>query len=232
MEERTGPSEQMTRIEWLENQILSHGCPFCYPSHLFCSISRMFDKLREEGRLEFTAQVRPFAYPVFVVWKMLSNGKRKGRPVIDLRALDELILRDAYAPPPQSEVVGMLAGCGFISVLDATSFFYQWRLHPDCRYMMTVVSHRGQESLNIPIMGCVNSIAYVQRQIDRILRRLERARAKAYVDDIVTGSETFELTWQTSENYPTCSNSSMSLSALLRHIYGTQASTSSNSDAS
>ena len=156
-------------------------------------VDEVFDQLHKQGRLEFTSQPTPFAYPVFVVWKTLPDGKKKGRPVIDLRALNELLLRDAYAPPPQTEVVGMLAGCGFISVLDATSFFYQWRLHPTCRYMMTVVSHRGQESFNVPIMGCVNSIAYVQRQIDRILRKLERAKAKAYVDDIVTGSETFKL---------------------------------------
>ena len=38
-------------------------------------------------------------------------------------------------------------------------------------------------------MGCMNSIAYVQHQIDKILRGL--ARAKAYVDDIVTEAVTF-----------------------------------------
>ena len=115
--------------------------------------------------------------------------KRRVQPVIDLRALNEMIIGDAYASPQQSEVVEMLAGCNFISVLDATSFFYQWRLHPDYRYMMTVVSHRGQKSFNVPIMGCVNSIAYVQRQIDALLRKL-KAKAKAYLDDIITGSET------------------------------------------
>ena len=141
-------------------------------------VDEVFDKLHKQGRLEFTTQATPFAYPVFVVWKLLPNGERKGHPVIVLRAANELILRDAYAPPPQSEVVGMLAGCNFISVLDAVSFFYQWRLHPDYGYMMTVVSHRGQESFNVPMMGCVNSIAYVQRQIDALLRRLN-AKAKA-----------------------------------------------------
>ena len=40
MEEGIGPSEEMTRIEWSENQILSPGCPFCYPSHLFYPLPR------------------------------------------------------------------------------------------------------------------------------------------------------------------------------------------------
>ena len=38
-------------------------------------------------------------------------------------------------------------------------------------------------------MGCMNSIAYVQRQIDRILRPMKHA--KAYVDDVVSGARSF-----------------------------------------
>ena len=57
------------------------------------------------------------------------------------------------------------------------------------RYLLTVGSHRGQETFNVPVMGCMNSIAYVQRQIDRILRPLPYA--KAYIDDIVSGAKKF-----------------------------------------
>lgn len=56
--------------------------------------------------------------------------------------------------------------------------------------MLTVVTHRGQETFNVLIMGCMNLIAYVQRQIDKILWPLRKA--KAYVDDIVTGATTLE----------------------------------------
>ena len=86
----------------------------------------------------------------------------------------------------------MLAGYQYIAVIDVTSFFYQWRVHPDYRYMLTVVSHRGQKTFNVLIMKCMNSIAYVQRQIDYILRRLKDAKAKAYVDDVVTETFTFQ----------------------------------------
>ena len=44
---------------------------------------------------------------------------------------------------------------------------------------------------NIPIMGCMNSIAYLQRQIDKVLRSI-RDFAHAYIDDIVTGAEDFQ----------------------------------------
>ncbi len=30
--------------------------------------------------------------------------------------------------------------------------------------MLTIVTHREKETFNVPVMGCMNSIAYVQRQ--------------------------------------------------------------------
>ena len=151
-------------------------------------IDKVFNELHSQGRLEWTKESTPFSFPVFVVWK-----GTKGRPVVDIRRLNEMLVRDAYAVPLQQDVIEMLAGCPFISVMDATSFFYQWRVHPAYRHMQTVVTHRGQETFNVPIMGNMNSIAYVQRQIDGLLRKLSsKTKVKAYVDDIVTGAKTFQ----------------------------------------
>jgi hypothetical protein len=85
----------------------------------------------------------------------------------------------------------MVAGCQYITVVDATSFFYQWRLHPDDKKHMGVISHRGQEIFKVAIMGFRNSIAYVQRQIDNVLRDY-RLFCRAYIDDIVIASQTLE----------------------------------------
>lgn len=150
-------------------------------------VDKTFDELHKQGRLEWTSQPTPFSYPVFVVWKDLPEDEKKGRPVIDIRGLNDLLVRDAYPVPLQSDVIARLRGCSHISVLDASSFFYQWRVHPEYRHLQTVVSHRGQETFLVPIMGNMNSISYVQRQIDRILREI-RDFAQAYVDDIVCGS--------------------------------------------
>ena len=153
-------------------------------------VDKTFDEMHRQGRLEYTTQATPFSYPVFVVWKTLPDGSRKGRAVIDIRGLNDLIVPDVYPVPLQAEVIARLLGCTHIAVMDAMSFFYQWRTHPDFRYMLTVISHRGQETFNVPVMGCMNSIAYVQRQIDRILRPV-KAFASAYVDDVVTGAKSF-----------------------------------------
>lgn len=52
--------------------------------------------------------------------------------------------------------------------------------------MFTVVTHRGQETFQVPIIGCINSVAYVQQEIDNILRDV-REWARAYVNDILCG---------------------------------------------
>ena len=105
-----------------------------------------FNELYQQGRIKFTSDPTPFSFPVFVVWKSDSEGKKKGRAVVDIRKLNDLVLSDSYPLPLQSEIIVNGQGCTNLAVLDAASFFYQWRLHPDHRFMFTVVTHRGQET--------------------------------------------------------------------------------------
>jgi Reverse transcriptase (RNA-dependent DNA polymerase) len=71
------------------------------------------------------------------------------------------------------------------------SFFYQWRVHPDDRNRLTVVSHRGQEVFNVAVMGYMNSPAYVQRQLDNKFRDMH-SFVRAYIDDMIIFSGTLE----------------------------------------
>jgi len=154
-------------------------------------VDKTFDELQKQDRIAWTARETPFSYPVFVVWKTLENGTRKGRVVVDIRGLNAVTIPDAYPLPLQADITAAVKDASFISVVDCASFFYQWRVHPDDRHKLTVVSHRGQESFNVAVMGFKNSPAYVQRQIDRLLRPF-RTFARAYVDDIVIYSKTLK----------------------------------------
>lgn len=153
-------------------------------------VDETFDKMHEQGRLKWTDEETPFSFPVFVVWKM-SNGKRKGRAVVDIRGLNKMIVPDAYPVPSQDEIINDLRGCKHLLVLDAMSFFYQWRVHDTDTFKLTGVTHRGQETFLVPVMGCGNSIAYVQRRMDRLLHEW-RAFVKVYIDDVIVRSKTFE----------------------------------------
>ena len=143
--------------------------------------------MHKQRCLKFTTNPTPFSFPVFVVWKSDSDGKKKGCAVVDIRKLNDLVLPDFYPLPLQSEIIANVQGCTNLAILDAASFFYQWRLHPDHRFMFTVVTHRGQKTFQVSIMGYINSVAYVQQEIDNILREV-RAWAWAYVDDIICGA--------------------------------------------
>ncbi len=143
--------------------------------------------MHKQGRLRYTTDPTPFNFPVFVMFKTDHQGRRKGRAVVDIRRLNKLVLPDSYPLSLQSEIIANVQGCTNLAVLDAASFFYQWRLHPDHCFLFTVITHRGQETFQVPIMGYNNSVAYVQYEIDNILRSI-RCWARAYIDDIVCGA--------------------------------------------
>ena len=153
-------------------------------------VDKTFDELHKLRRMSWSKTATPFAFPVFVVWRTLPSGKRKGRVVVDLRPLNHMALLDAYPLPLQSDIIALAHSCPYITVLDCASFFYQWRVHPSDRHKLTVVSHRGQEHFNICVMGFKNSPAYVQHQIDILLHKYPWA--KAYIDDVVIASKTLE----------------------------------------
>ena len=83
----------------------------------------------------------------------MLDGTRKGRAVVDIRGLNSITQADIYPLPLQSDLISSVKDCKFISVVDCASFFYQWRVHSQHRHRLTVVSHRGQETFNIAVMG-------------------------------------------------------------------------------
>lgn len=146
--------------------------------------------MHRQGRLKWSDEDTSFSFPVFVVWKT-SNGVRKGRAVVDIRGLNDIIVPDAYLVPLQEEIINDLRGCDRLFILDAMSFFYQWRVHSADTFKFTVVTHsRGQETFLVPVMGCRNLIAYVQRRMDRLLHESWEF-VKAYIDDVIVRSKTF-----------------------------------------
>ena len=103
---------------------------------------------------------------------------------MDIQELNRMVLADTYPMPLQAQVIVLVAGCGYITVVDAAAFFYQFRVARPDQQKLTVISHRGQEYFNVALMGYCGSGSYAQQKIDIILRGHE-AYSKAYIDDIV-----------------------------------------------
>lgn len=129
-----------------------------------------FHKIHKQSRLQYTTKPTSFSFSVFIIYKTDHQGKRKGRAVVNMQKLNKLVLPDSYFFPLQSEIIANVQGCTNLAVLNTALFFYQWRLYPDHCFIFIVITHRGQETFQVPIMGYINSVAYVQREIDNILR--------------------------------------------------------------
>ncbi len=106
------------------------------------AVNNTFDEMHKQGRLEYTTDPTPFSFPVFVIYKTDSYGKRKSRAVINIRKLNKLVLPDSYPLSLQSEIIAGVQVCSNLAVLDATSFFYQWQLYSNHCFMFTVITHR------------------------------------------------------------------------------------------
>ena len=157
-------------------------------------VDKTFDKLQEQGKLEYSKHHSPFGFPVFVTWRtIMVDGKPRAKPrvVVDVRGLNSIALKDAYPLPLQEDIVRTLRGARHISVVDAVSFFYQWPVDEEDQWKLSVNTHRGQETFKVAVMGFKNSVQHVQRQFDGILRGV-RDTTREYIDDIVIHSETFE----------------------------------------
>jgi len=153
-------------------------------------IDKTHDKLHEQGRMEWVDGPTPFALPVFVAYRNLNN-ERKGRAVVDLRAVNRASVPDSYPLPLQHEIIESIRGKKFLTVIDASKFFLQFLVHPDYRDRFTIISHRGLERAKVALLGYRNSPAYVQRFMDRLLKP-HRHFCRAFIDDVVIFSDSFE----------------------------------------
>lgn len=106
-------------------------------------VDKQFDKYHEQGRMEWNTEVTPFLYPCFLVWRVLPNGTKKERVVMDIRALNRITIPDAYPLPMQSDILAVIRGAKYISTIDCAFFFHQWRVKKAHRHCLTMISHHG-----------------------------------------------------------------------------------------
>ena len=120
--------------------------------------------------MSWSSEPTPFALPVFVVYKTVYVGpekvpERKGRVVVDIRGLNKITVPDNHPLPLQDDIVTVVQGCTFVSVVDCSGQFHLFLVRRDHRQRFTVVSHRGSEHFNVAAMEFKNSMPYVQRKM-------------------------------------------------------------------
>ena len=131
-----------------------------------------------------------FSYSIFVIWKNLSFDERKSRAMIDIRSLNKITEIDSYSLFLQTNIINAIVECSYISIIDATEYFHQFLVRKKNRYKFIVISHRDQEQFSVTLISYNNSLSYVQRQTNKMLRSYKYF-AKIFIDDIVIFFKTF-----------------------------------------
>lgn len=87
-------------------------------------VDKMFDKMYRFSCLKYTTLHTFFSFSVFVVYKTNAKGEKKGRVVVNIRKLNDLVVLDAYLLPLQSNIIASVQGYINVAVLDAAFSFY------------------------------------------------------------------------------------------------------------
>jgi hypothetical protein len=90
----------------------------------------------------------------------------------------------------QSDILNKTQRCSYISIMNCITFFHQWRIAISDKHKLIVVTHRDVEQWNVDVMSHRNTKAYVQREMNNILR--EYSWVKAYIDDVIIFNKTLE----------------------------------------
>ena len=113
----------------------------------------------------------PTAWCAGMVVVPKQNGNL--RICVDLKPLDENVLREVHPLPKVDETLAQLAGAKIFSKLDANSGFWQIPLAKESRLLTTFVTPYGRYCFNKLLFGICSAPEHFQRRMSEVLAGLE-----------------------------------------------------------
>jgi hypothetical protein len=151
----------------------------------------------EQGAIE--PRLSEYNSPCILVkkepYRHLPIDQAKCRLVVDLRALNQRVVKEKYCIPHVVETVSQLEkdSLRYMSLLDLTKGFNQIEISPESRHLVTFrTDGLGSYALNRLPMGYVNASEVFQMCMERIVPTSLRQYVTIYVDDILITTPTFE----------------------------------------
>ena len=116
---------------------------------------------------------------------MVIVPKKSGevRICVDLKALNDNVLREVHPIPKVDETLAQLVGAKIFSKLDANSGFWQIPLADDSRLLTTFVTPNGRYCFNKLPFGITSAPELFQKRMQRILERLQGVLC--HIDDVL-----------------------------------------------
>uniref|UniRef100_A0A914QG59 Uncharacterized protein n=1 Tax=Panagrolaimus davidi TaxID=227884 RepID=A0A914QG59_9BILA len=122
----------------------------------------------------------PWLSNVFAVRK--PNGKY--RAVVDLRALNAVLIKDFFPLPNMENILQIVSGCYYYTICDLSAAFYQLNVDEKSSNYLGIITIYGIFKFVKMPMGGKNSPSAFQRAMKKTLRKCTDF-AVAYLDDIL-----------------------------------------------
>ena len=133
-------------------------------------------KVRDElNRMEQAGVISKVDQPTPWCAGMVVVPKKSGavRICVDLKPLNESVLREVHPIPKVDETLAQLAGATLFSKLDANSGFWQIPLAPESRLLTTFITPEGRYCFNKLPFGISSAPELFQKRMSKILSGLE-----------------------------------------------------------
>ncbi len=158
------------------------------PFHVRKKVEEKLLELQEADIIEPAEGPTPWISPIVIVPK--PNNPDEIRICIDMRAVNQAIIRERHVIPTIDDIVADLNGCKVFSKIDLKQGYHQILLHPESRSLTTFSSHIGLWRYKRLNFGMSCSAEVFQKIISDIISGIEGV--KNISDDIYIGGKNTE----------------------------------------
>ena len=116
------------------------------------------------------------------------------RPCGDYIPLNDRTKKDAYRLPLMEQLIDSVGEwkARVFSKLDATKGFNQIPVHPDSRHLLAISTPDGLYQPTVMPFGVTNAPSVFQREMERVLARLQDEGVRVFVDDVLLFTTTLD----------------------------------------
>lgn len=156
------------------------------PMPLTDLVEKKLDKLLQLDIIEPVNEASRWVSPMVPILK----GENDVRICLDMRRVNEAILRVNHPLPTIDDLLPELQDCSYFSKLDIENAFHQFELHPKCRYITTFITSKGLFRYKRLLFGLSCAPEIFQHALAQILSPC--TGAFNYIDDILVYGKTQE----------------------------------------